>query len=385
MTEPSSNPTEQQPEWPPRHSSHRRFGRHHRPSWWPENEPWPPERDRSRHSPLFRRFGCFFAFLIMLLCGFLFVAPVLIGFLLGQADFSHLSTGIPYLVAFGVFILALVFAGGYGLRRIFTPLDELLNAADRVAEGDYSVHVRERGPREMRSLARAFNNMASRLHLADEQRRNLLADVTHELHTPLTVIQGNLEGMLDGVYPADEANLRSLLDESVMLSKLVEDLRTLALAESGALKLKKEPTDLGMLIRDASAAFQSQADSTGVTLVVEAAHDLPWLELDPGRIRQVLNNLFANALRYTPPGGVVSIHYTQDDGLALIEVNDTGPGIPEEELAHIFERFYKSTDSGGMGLGLAIAKHLVEAHGGALTASSKLGIGTTMLVSLPAK
>jgi signal transduction histidine kinase len=218
--------------------------------------------------------------------------------------------------------------------------------------------------------------------VADEQRRNLLADVTHELHTPLTVIQGNLEGMLDGVYPSDEANLRSLLDETVMLSRLVEDLRTLALAESGALKLKNEPTDLRMLIRDSVAAFQAQADSAGVALTVEAGEDLPWLELDPGRIRQVLNNLLANALRYTPSGGVVSIHYTQDDRQALIEVHDTGPGIPPDELGHIFERFYKSTDSGGMGLGLAIAKHLVEAHGGTLTARSTPGQGTSMLISL---
>jgi signal transduction histidine kinase len=188
--------------------------------------------------------------------------------------------------------------------------------------------------------------------------------------------------MLDGVYPADEANLRSLLDESVMLSKLVEDLRTLALAESGALKLKKEPTDLRMLIRDTVAAFQAQADSSSVALTVETGEDLPWLELDPGRIRQVLSNLLANALRYSPSGGEVSIYYTQSDGRALVEVRDTGPGIPAEELVHIFERFYKSTDSGGMGLGLAIAKHLVEAHGGTLTARSTLGQGTSMLISL---
>ena len=140
-----------------------------------------------------------------------------------------------------------------------------------------------------------------------------------------------------------------------------------------------------MLIRDTTAAFQSQADSAGVTLTIETGDDLPWLELDPGRIRQVLSNLLANALRYTPAGGEVSVIYTQDEGHALIEVHDTGPGIPAEELAHIFERFYKSTDSGGMGLGLAIAKHLVEAHGGTLTAESTPGQGTSMLISLPAK
>jgi two-component system sensor histidine kinase BaeS len=189
--------------------------------------------------------------------------------------------------------------------------------------------------------------------------------------------------MLDGIYPSDEANLRSLLDETVMLSRLVEDLRTLALAESGALKLKKEPTDLRMLIRDTAAAFQAQADSAGVALTVEAGDDLPWLELDPGRIRQVLSNLLANALRYSPSGGVVSIRYSQGEGQALAEVRDTGPGIPADELGHIFERFYKSTDSGGMGLGLAIAKHLVEAHGGTLTAKSTPGQGTSMQISLP--
>jgi signal transduction histidine kinase len=383
MTNPTEIPSETPPEWNSHHYSRRFFKQ--RPSWWPENEPWPPQQDRSRRHRFSRRVGCVFAFLSLFLCGFFFVSPVLIGFLLGQVDFSHLYARIPYLAGLAVFTLAVVFAAGYGLRRIFTPMDNLLNAADRVAEGDYSVHVEERGPREVRSLARAFNNMAFRLHQADEQRRNLLADVTHELHTPLTVIQGNLEGMLDGVYPADEANLRPLLDETVMLSKLVEDLRVLALAESGALKLRKEPTDLGMLIRDTIAAFQSQVDSADVKLTIETGDDLPWLELDPGRIRQVLSNLLANALRYTPAGGEVSVVYTQDEEHAIIEVHDTGPGIPAEELTHIFERFYKSADSGGMGLGLAIAKHLVEAHGGTLIAKSKPGQGTTMLISLPVK
>jgi signal transduction histidine kinase len=282
-----------------------------------------------------------------------------------------------------VAIVAMIAALIFGMRRLSTPLDELLAAADRVAEGDYSARVVEKGPREIRSLARTFNNMASRLHETDEKRRNLLADVTHELRTPLTVIQGNLEGMLDGVYPADETNLRSLLDETNLLSRLVEDLRTLALAESGALKLKKAPTDLTMLARDVGATFQSQAETAGVALTVEAAADIPWLDVDPGRIRQVLSNLLANALRYTPAGGSICVKVGLDTDHILLDVADTGPGIPAEDLPHVFERFYKSTDSGGMGLGLAIAKHLITAHHGTISAESLPGQGTTIHISLP--
>jgi signal transduction histidine kinase len=225
--------------------------------------------------------------------------------------------------------------------------------------------------------------MTASLHQSEQARNTFIADVTHELRTPLTVVQGNLEGMLDGVYPADEANLRSLLEETNILARLVEDLRTLALAESGALQLKRESTDLSMLIRDTLAAFQSQADAAGVTLSVEADADLPWLDLDPGRIRQVLVNLVANALRYTPASGTISVRYRQEDGQALLDVQDSGPGIPADELPHVFERFYKSADSGGMGLGLAIARHLVEAHGGTIRAASALGQGTTIQITLP--
>jgi signal transduction histidine kinase len=384
MTNPYPLPSEPPPEQPQSQSHRRHFGRHRRPPWWPENEPWPPERGHPRH-PFFRKFGCFFAFAILFLCGFFFMLPVLFGFLLGHVDFSQLSISIPYLAGTVVVILAILFAVVYGLRRLFTPLDDLLYAADRVAEGDYSVHVNERGPREVRSLARAFNKMTSRLHLADEDRRNLLADVTHELHTPLTVIQGNLEGMLDGVYPTDETNLRSLLVETNLLARLVEDLRTLALAESGALKLRKEVIDLSMLIRDVTASFLPQADSAGVTLTVEIADDIPWIEVDPGRLRQVLLNLLANALRYTPAGGHIRVKYNLESDRVLIEVQDTGSGIPAEDLPHIFERFYKSTESGGTGLGLAIAKHLVTAHGGTIAAESSPGNGTTIRISLPIK
>jgi signal transduction histidine kinase len=263
------------------------------------------------------------------------------------------------------------------------PLDDLLEAAGRVAEGDYSTRVAETGPREVRSLSRAFNNMASRLHETDEKRRNLLADVTHELRTPLTVIRGNLEGMLDGVYPADERNLRALLDETDLLTRLVEDLRILALAESGALQLRKEACDLALLARETLAAFQAQADAAGVSLVLDAPQGLPEMQVDAGRMRQVLSNLVSNALRYSPAGGRVRVSCAVTENRYVLDVADDGPGIPAADLAHIFERFYKSSDSGGMGLGLAIARHLVTAHGGSIEAQSDPGQGSLIRISLP--
>jgi signal transduction histidine kinase len=229
--------------------------------------------------------------------------------------------------------------------------------------------------------------MASRLQSADEQRRRLLSDVTHELRTPLTVIQGNVEGMLDGVYLPDQAHLKLILEETQVLSRLVEDLRTLALSDSGALVLRREPTDLAELVRDAAAASRAQADAAGLAIDVELSSDLPLLLLDPARMRQVVLNLLANAMRYTPGGGTIVVRVRMAAGggkeEVLLEIEDTGPGIAPEDLPHVFDRFYKARDSRGMGLGLSIARSLVEAHGGAISAQSPFGRGTTIRVILP--
>jgi signal transduction histidine kinase len=178
-------------------------------------------------------------------------------------------------------------------------LDELVDASNRVAEGDYSIRVEEKGPPEVDSLMRGFNSMAERLQAHDQQRRNMLADVSHELRTPITVIQGNVEGILDGLYPADEARLKSILEETQVLSRLVDDLRTLALAESGALHPKREPTNLAELIRDAVSGFEAQIKEKAIRieLILEGGEDA---NIDPQRLREVLNNLLSNALRYTP-------------------------------------------------------------------------------------
>jgi signal transduction histidine kinase len=368
---------------------HRHF-RHRPPTWWPENESWPPAEPhwRAMRGRFSRRMGCLLT-MVNLLAFIIFV--VVLGLAANSLGFVRIPDPLRWLIPAGVVLFiagvgSLIWAGR-GLRRMSAPLSDLLEAAGRIAEGDYSTRVAEKGTSETRALARAFNGMAVRLQTASEQRRNLLADVTHELRTPLTVIQGNLEGMLDGVYSADEARLKSILEETQILARLVEDLRTLALAESGALQLRKELTDLAALIGETVSVFRAQADAAGVTIDIQTATGAPSLNLDPERLRQVLSNLVSNALRYTSRGGSVHVRYeiaSADNGRrGVVTVEDTGAGIAPEILPHVFERFYKSRDSSGTGLGLPIAKYLVEAHGGTITAESKPGKGTTIRVCLP--
>jgi signal transduction histidine kinase len=347
----------------------------------------PPHGSVSR-SRFFRRMGCLLAIFNILA---LIVIFLVIGLLARWLGVIHLPYSLRWIHPVGIvfFLIGLGFLAwaGYGLRRLSLPLGDLLEAADRVADGDYSVRVREQGPPEVRSLARGFNAMASRLQSTDEHRRSMLADVTHEFRTPLTVIQGNVEGMLDGVYSADETRLKSILEEIQLLSRLVDDLRTLALAESGALQLTKEPTDLAVLIGETLTAFAARAAESGVDLRMKVDPQSPTPEIDPERIHQVLSNLIANALHYTPKGGQIEVRCnpTFEDGQpsVVVAVEDNGAGIPAQDLPHIFDRFYKGRDSGGMGLGLAIARHLVEAHHGVIQAQSEVGKGTVVRVILP--
>ncbi|HEY3569548.1 MAG TPA: HAMP domain-containing sensor histidine kinase [Thermoanaerobaculia bacterium] len=210
----------------------------------------------------------------------------------------------------------------------------------------------------------------------DRLRRQLMADVAHELRTPLAILQGRIEGLLDGVYPRDESHLGELLEETRHLSRLVEDLGTLAHAEAGALELRKETVDLGDLIRDVVASLPRP-------VVVVAPTDLPAVEADPVRIRQVLLNLLSNALRHTPEAGKISIEVQPRPRQILLRVRDNGSGVAPEDLPRVFERFQKGTGSGGSGLGLAIARKLVLAHGGDIGIESAPGKGTEVTVSLP--
>src|SRR5579859_79860 len=365
-----------------------------RPPWWPEDQEWPPPRHwgwRRNGPPAFvRRLVMLVVFaglaLFILVAGATTLAFWLVATRLDRVP-GHFGPP-PFLpiiaIVVLVFVAMLLAQTVRALRRATTPVSDFMQAVERVADGDFTVRVAETGPRDARSLARAFNSMATRLQDSETHRRGLLADVTHELRTPLTVIQGSLEAMLDGVYPADPAHLTPIVDETHVLARLIDDLRTLSLAESGTLTLHREPTDLGVLAGETAAAFRPQAEAAGVSLALEVSDDLPLLSVDPVRLSEVLNNLVANALRYTPSGGSVTISgKPTEDGGAVLEVSDTGAGIAPNALPHVFDRFYKSADSRGSGLGLAIAKNLVAAHGGQLSVASETGKGTVMTVRLP--
>src|SRR5207249_6663589 len=223
------------------------------------------------------------------------VAIVLVGELLGLVGLGGSARLAAVVVlALGIAAISVI---GRSIGRATAPLDDLVGAAGRVEAGHLSARVDERGPREVRSLARAFNAMGARLETDEASRRTLLADITHELRTPLTVIQGNLEGLIDGVYPADPEHLEAVLEETRTLGRLVDDLRTLALADRGALDLKREPVDLLVLTNESVAGFRAAPDAAQVSISVTAnAPELPPVQADPTRLRELLRNLLSNAL-----------------------------------------------------------------------------------------
>ncbi len=327
---------------------------------------------RGRPRPFF---GCVFAIV------FLVVVWAVITTI--ATAFSTLGP-IPVVVAIVIVIAALVAVSG-GFRRSAGTLDSLVDATRRVEAGDYTTRVSSpsRGWRPVRQLVRGFNTMVERLQGNEDQRRTLLNDVSHELRTPLSVISGNLEAMIDGVHPADEAHLAAILEETRVMERLIDDLRTVALSEAGTLPLHREPTDLDLLVVEVVRSFAGAAGTAGVTVTADVPSDLPILDVDPVRIREVLSNLVANGVRHTPSGGSVVVRGEVTDDRVVLRVIDTGPGIDPDLLPHVFERFAKGADSTGSGLGLAIARHLVMAHGGTLEVEETGSAGTTFRAALP--
>jgi signal transduction histidine kinase len=338
-------------------------------------------------------------------CGFVAFVVVIVLFVSGVAAllyylFSEYSGARNIWLLLCGAPLLLVVVGGLLASSLYTrygkPIGQIVRGIDRVAEGDLSERVPEDDSPQFGRLISRFNKMVDELERADQQRRNLTADIAHELRTPLHIMQGKLEGMLDGVYEANAQHLQETLEETQLLNRLVEDLQTLSLAEAGALPLHMGRVRVAELLRDVAASFSGQAADLGIELTTElTASDLQ-ANADYVRLNQVLANLVANALRHTPTGGQVTVEaQAADNGGLRIAVRDTGAGIPEEDLPFIFDRFWRGDRARGRGsrgreaassgLGLAIARELVQAHGGRIEVESAVEVGTEFTIELPAE
>ncbi|MBI5305353.1 MAG: HAMP domain-containing protein [Chloroflexi bacterium] len=298
---------------------------------------------------------------------------------------------VSILVA-GVVAGLIAFVLGVALvYQITAPLKSLASAANKIAAGDFTAHVVKPGTDEIGHVGRAFNAMADSLARSETARRNMIADIAHELRTPLGVMRGQLEGMMDGVFAMTPDQLASLHEETLLLARLVDDLRELALADAGQLQIHRAPSDLGALIEKTVAAFAPQAAEKNIALETNVMRAVPRVNLDDHRIEQVLRNLIGNALRHTPVSGTISVQCSADGvqpGFIRVSVSDTGAGLAQEDLPRVFERFWRGDKSrsragGGAGLGLAIAKQLVVAHGGAIGVASDPGRGATFWFTLP--
>jgi two-component system OmpR family sensor kinase/two-component system sensor histidine kinase BaeS len=261
-------------------------------------------------------------------------------------------------------------------RRVVYPLAEVIAASQAVTRGDLSARVEVGGSSDIRDLTDNFNRMADSLEENETQRRNLLADVAHELRTPLTVMRGKLEGILDGVYSPDENHIAPVLEETYLLERLVEDLRLLTLAETRQIHFEIKEVDLDFLVGRLIPLFEAQASEKGIALRAQTAPNLPAVMADPQRLEQVIGNLLSNSLRHVPEGGEIIIETSETASGLRVSILDNGPGVPEADIPHLFERFWRGEKSrtrsaGGAGLGLAIAKQLVEAQGGTIQAQNR--------------
>ncbi len=310
---------------------------------------------------------------------------------LWESRIAELRNSVVWSVVWGGLVgvgLALLLAF-FLSRRITAPVQDLASAARSLGKGDFSKRAVVKSKDELGELATAFNSMAVELERADQLRRDLVADVAHELRTPLSNIKGYLEGIQDGVVEADEATLKLIYEEVQLLSRLVDDLHELALAESGGLSLDRQVGDLREVVQEVAGAMGYQIAAKGLKLNMSLPDSAILATVDRQRIGQVLRNLLGNAISFTPEGGEIIISAKHSGNDVAISVADTGPGIPPEDLPYIFERFYRvdksrSRATGGSGLGLTIAKRLVEAHGGRLTVESTPGKGSCFTFTLPA-
>jgi signal transduction histidine kinase len=294
------------------------------------------------------------------------------------------SVLISALIASAVAVIVTLLAS----RQIVRPVESLTAAARQMEKGDLTERVKVTSSDEIGQLAHAFNAMADGLARQEQLRRNMVSDVAHELRTPLTNIRGYLEAAKDGLVQPDSALVDNLYEEAILLSRLVNDLQELALAEAGQLRLERRPVQLSDVVRATVEVLSQRAEAHDVSFDVRVPDDLPPVQADWHRVTQVLRNLVNNALDFTPPGGQVTVSAQSNGQWVTAQVRDTGPGIAPEHLPYVFERFYRADPSrtratGGAGLGLAIVKQLVEAHGGRVWVESTLGEGATFGITLP--
>ncbi len=273
-------------------------------------------------------------------------------------------------------------------RYILAPIKALTSTAKKLGQGDFSQRVKISNRGEVAELAKTFNAMATGLENTEKLRRNMVADIAHELRTPLSNVAGYLEAIQDDVIKPDKATINSLSEEVGLLSRLVDDLQELALADAGELKLMRQPEDLCLLIEQSVKAIQTKAREKSLNMKTEINQPIPLVNIDYQRISQVLRNLLANAITHTPDGGCITVSAKTEGEFVKISVQDTGEGIPAADLPNMFERFYRVDKSrarnrGGSGLGLTIAKRLVEAHGGSIGVQSELGKGSCFYFTLP--
>ena len=293
------------------------------------------------------------------------------------------------LIEFMLLSLVVGTAGGVVIARVVSnPISNLSQAAQYIGKGELDVRVPEKGSQEIVELAQAFNKMAENLQRSQTARRNLVADVSHELRTPLTVLEGNLRAVLDHVYTLDETEVANLYGQTRHLIRLVNDLREISLAESGQMILEKTPTDFNVLITETMQALEPLSAEKKIQMEYESTHPLEG-SVDSIRIRQVLFNLIGNAIRHTPQDGRIVIQAKKNASAIYVRIQDSGDGLTQEELASVFDRFYRadrsrSRETGGTGLGLSIAKAIIEAHGGSIHAESNgKGQGSTFSFSIP--
>lgn len=301
----------------------------------------------------------------------------------------HTATLISLGVAVSASVAAALLLSSLVSARVVAPVAALAASAQRLARGQHSARVPVRGTDELAHLAGAFNEMAGSLEHAEQIRRQLLADVAHELRTPLATVESYVEAIADGVLAADEENWSAIRAETARLNRLVDDLQRVSRAEAHQLDLHPQPVAPGALVRDAVKAAGPAYAAKGVALEGDVERELPTIEVDPERLAEVLANLLANALRHTPPGGTVTASARRESGLIEIAVTDDGEGIAPEHLDRVFERFYRvdparARASGGTGIGLAIVRAIVQAHDGTVTAvSDGAGRGATFTIRLP--